>query len=246
MEERDRTELMIQLTYRCNLDCRHCAYGDIKNQECPMALVGLTEGAFLSMHKPQLIKLSGGEPTLSKDFEYMVRLCKGSGAKTIAFTNGTGNPKKDPDAYWVSLFGERKIHNNITRQDTFDKVIAFIKTHEVEYLNSPVFSREQLKSLKELGRKLDIPLRVTRLIPHGNAVDVLRLERQQHIVRSLELHRSPHWATCSLGFEPARCWKKMCLKPDGTTVICTALIRGLECPFRKKIPTLVWNKLFQD
>lgn len=239
-----QTELMIQLTYECNLNCIHCSYGDIRDYPTPKW--GIFVWDFLSQFNPNLIKISGGEPTLSRQWEETVRSCKHSEAKVVAFTNGTQRPTVHPDAYWVSLYGNRKIHNSITRSDTFDTTIDFIKNHKVEYLNSPVFYRGQLKSLKEMGKKLEIPLRITRLIPHGNAVDVMPIYRQQKLVKSLKLDRKPHWVTCSLGMEPPRCWKKMCLKPDGTQVVCTALVRGLQCPFRKKIPALLWNKLFEQ
>jgi len=238
-----QTELMIQLTYKCTLDCIHCSYGGIR--DCG-SKYGPDVWSFLYQYKPQLIKISGGEPTLSENFDYVVRGCKETGAKVITFTNGLQEPRIHPDFYWVSLYGNRKIHNSITRADTFEKTVAFIEAHEVEYLNSPVFGRQQLKSLREMGEKLDIPLRITRMIAHGNATNVLPLYRQQRLVKSLKLDKKPHWVTCSLGMEPSRCWKKICLRPDGSTIICTALVRGLPCPFRKKISTLLWNKLFKQ
>lgn len=243
MKDKAKTELMIQLTYQCNLDCIHCAYGDIKT---PLEVDWYKAIDFLSKYNPKLIKLSGGEPTLAKNYENILQSCRHTDAKVIVFTNGLEHPKKDPDAYWVSLYGTKKIHNNITQSNTWNKTIDFIKNHEVEYLNSPIFSRAQIKSLRNLSWELEIPMRITRLLPHGSAQKVLRLKRAQKIVKSLKLHRKPNWVTCSLGFEPPRCWKKKCLKPNGQEVLCTAIIRGLGCPFRKKIPALLWEELFQD
>lgn len=239
-----KTELMVQLTYQCNLDCSHCAYGDIKNS---IEVDWIQVSNFLERHNPKLIKISGGEPTLAKCYEDILRTCKAeSDAKVIVFTNGLGNPRKHPHKYWVSLYGPKKIHNQITQANTFDKTMQFIKDHEVEYLNSPIFSRAQIKRLQDLSWELEIPLRITRLLPHGNARNVLRLKRTYKIIKRLRLHRKPNWVTCSLGFEPPRCWKKMCLNPFGKEVLCTAIIRGLGCPFRKKIPALLWEELFKD
>lgn len=235
------TEVMIQLSYECNLHCRHCAYGDYSGTKTNRDFSWYN---FLSKYNPKLIKISGGEPTLSPDWRSACNLAKYYD-KVISFTNGTQRPKYHPHAYWVSLYSTRKIHNRITQADTFDTTIDFIKNHEVEYLNSPVFSRQQLKGLMEIGRILDIPLRLTRLISHGSCNEALRIDRQRKLIESLGLNEKPNWVTCSLGYEPSRCWKKMCYKPDGTEVVCTALIRGKLCPFRRKVSSDVWSKMFQ-
>lgn len=227
----DRTELMVQLTYICNLNCKHCAYGDLLKTS--HLIYGEIKG-FLERYDPKLIKLSGGEPTITDFFPEVIKLCRSTGAKVISFTNGLKWPKIDPDAYWVSLYGKEKTHNSITRANTFSRTMKFIKSHNVEYLNSPVFNLTQMWELKELSKELDIPLRITQLLPHGNCKEVLSGFQQREIVQKLRLNRKPHWVTCSLGFEPPRCKKKMCLKPDGSEVICTYLIRGLRCPFASK------------
>lgn len=246
MQDKSKTELMIQISYKCNLNCIHCAYGDIRDLKPPDTEYPPFDFQFYQKYNPKLVKISGGEPCLDPDLPGIVRTAKNWSEKVIVFTNGTLESEARPDAWWVTLYGSRRHHNRITRADTFDKTIAFIKSHDnIAYLNSPVFNRQQLKSLKEMGEKLDIPLRIVRLIPHGNMTKVLGIERQQKLVTSLKLNRKPNWITCSLGFEPSRCWKKVCLKPDGTEVICTALVRGLQCPFRKKIPALLWNELFK-
>ena len=129
---KNKTELMIQLTYNCNLNCVHCAYGDIRNSPT-LTLKQIKE--FLDRHNSKLIKLSGGEPTISSIFFDAVKLCKETGAKVVSFTNGLTEPKIDPDYYWVSLYGNEKTHN-------------------VEYLNSPVFSRPQMQELKEISERI--------------------------------------------------------------------------------------------
>lgn len=225
-----RTELMLQLSYKCNLNCIHCAYGDIRDS--PM----LTEPqirAFLENNEPRLIKISGGEPTICAVFEDAVKICKETGAKVVAFTNGLARPKVHPDYYWVSLFGGEETHNRITQSKTFDRVMEFIRRYPVEYLNSPIFSKSQMQELQSISDRLGIPLRVTRLLPHGTPHETLSLEEQRRIVRELGLNKEPNWVTCSLGFEPPRCDQKMCIKPDGKLVVCTHIIRGLKCPFMK-------------
>lgn len=231
---RNKEELMIQISYRCNLNCIHCAYGDIKDSP---SLSIETVKNFLKRHNPKIIKISGGEPTLHPLFGEVVKVCKETNAKVVSFTNGLQTPKVNPDFYWVSLYGSEQIHNWITKAKTWHKTMNFIKTHNVEYLNSPVFSWVQMASLLEISEKLDIPLRITQLLPHGQAkqLKVLPLKEQQKIVKELGLNKPPHWVTCSLGFEPPRCNKKACLKPDGTETICTYIIRGLKCPFSKEL-----------
>ena len=185
-----KTELMVQLTYQCNIDCVHCAYGDIRNSpEIDWCQVS----DFLDKYNPKLIKISGGEPTLAKNYENVLRTClRETDAKVIVFTNGLGDPQKHPHHYWVSLYGPKKIHNQITQANTFNKTMQFIKDHEVEYLNSPLFSRAQIKSLRELSWELEIPLRITRLLPHGSAKKVLNLKRTYKIIKRAKLHQRPN------------------------------------------------------
>jgi len=225
---KDKSELMIQLSYNCNINCIHCAYGS--NRRSPTLTLKQIEN-FLSRHSPKIIKISGGEPTISPIFGDTIKICKKTGAKVVSFTNGLSSPTINPDFYWVSLYGRKKTHNRITNFNGYDNVIKFIQTHNVEYINSPVFSFSQMSELKELSHELNIPLRITQLLPHGTPHKTLTLKEQQQIIYDLNLNNSNNWITCSLGFEPPRCLKKACLKPDNTETICTYIIHGLKCPF---------------
>lgn len=224
-------ELMIQLNYKCNLNCIHCSYGDIDSTaEAPVERAK----AFLRQHpSAELIKLSGGEPTLAANFHTIAALGKATGAKLVCFSNGLGTTDPNVDAYWVSVYGNKEWHAHITRSDQYENAIAFIRHNNVEYLNSPIFSEQQIVSLIQLGDHLGIPLRITRLLPHGIPHETLSLSEQQQIVRKYSLNSEPNHVTCSLGFEPSKCNIKACLKPDGTEIACTAQIRGLKCPFWK-------------
>jgi len=224
---------MIQVTYDCNLACRHCSYGDLTlRPEVKLEEVQV----FLKLHKPRIIKISGGEPTISSEFGEVVRLCKATGAKVVSFTNGTGHPLIDPDAYWVSLYGTRGWHQSITRSRTYNNVLEFIENHKVEYLCSPVFSEKQILSLNIKSTNLGIPMRITRLLPHGLASGVLSLEQQREILLRNHLVDYPNVATCSLGFAPFKCKNKACLKPDGQVIVCTSMARGTSlCPFFKEV-----------
>lgn len=235
MHFRNKIELMIQLSYKCNLSCVHCAYGDLKGPFVEIKPERVMK--FLSRNLPELIKLSGGEPTLSPSFPEIVRICRDTGAKVVTLTNGTKKPRVNPDTYWVSLYGNQEFHRMITGINNYSKVISFIKSHDVEYLNCPVFSEPQMASLQYESEKLGIPLRITQLLSHGRMKLTLPLEEQRKIVTKLGLDKDPHWPTCSLGFGAPRCSQKACLKPDGTEVICTSMIRGLKCPYARGLET---------
>jgi len=227
----NKTELMIQISYLCNLSCIHCAYGDIKNS--PVVDLDKVKD-FLNRNNPEIIKISGGEPTLSDIFGDIVKLSKDTGSKVVSFTNGLSNPSINPDFYWVSVYGDKKVHNSITRASTFNKTMKFVSKHPVEYLNSPVFNKKQMKSLIGVSESLNIPLRITQLLSHGRPHEVLSTKKQIKIIEDLHLNNGWNWVTCSLGFEEPRCKKKACLKPDGTEVLCTYIIRGLNCPFMNR------------
>lgn len=225
---------MVQLTYRCHLSCKHCSYGDLK--ERPSLDMKAVE-TFLDQHSPVLVKLSGGEPTISPIYPAVIEMCKERGIRVVAFTNGQQVPDIDPDAYWVSLYGERAWHSLITQNGSFDKVIKFIKTHQVDYLCSPVFSQLQIFSLEKIGKELNVPLRLSRLLEHGLGgifIPVLSLEKQRKLILDGKLNDPPNLVTCSLGFPPFKCNRKACLKADGLVIPCTSMVRGkVLCPYMR-------------
>ena len=86
--------LDVELTERCNNDCRHCyinrAAGDTKarGREMSAALVEriLAEAASLGCLS---VRFTGGEPLLREDFEEIYLAARRLGMKAIVFTNAT-------------------------------------------------------------------------------------------------------------------------------------------------------------
>jgi len=228
----NKTELMIQLTYKCNLQCRHCSYGDLVDRpDISFEQIDL----FLKKQKPVLVKLSGGEPTISPLFSDAIYLAKKCNARVISFTNGTGNPEIDPDAYWLSVYGKAEWNHKIVGKNIWNQVDSFMRSHKVDFLCSPIFNEEQVKSLVELKEYSGIPLRVTRLLPHGLTKEALSLSEQRNLVEKYGLNDPPNLATCSLGYPPFKCNRKACLRPDNTQIVCTSMVRGKNlCPYFRR------------
>jgi len=78
-----------ELTHACNCNCLHCDHGGMKPKE---RRIGAADYARLQKeHKPILVQLSGGEPTLRDDLLDIVRAVKERSGLPylIVVTNGT-------------------------------------------------------------------------------------------------------------------------------------------------------------
>ena len=83
-------KLDLNITNRCNLRCRHCAFdsGCTKMPELPLQDLEriLSETRALGGER---IDITGGEPTLREDFDDILQIAKDKGYKVELVTNGT-------------------------------------------------------------------------------------------------------------------------------------------------------------
>ncbi|NOZ64471.1 MAG: radical SAM protein [Caldiserica bacterium] len=150
---------MWELTYKCNLDCKHCYIppslrkSKAKDLDYPLIeqiLIKLKEwGTFI-------IGFTGGEPLLRKDFWKIYRKAKEMGFLIAIFTNGTLLDEEGIEtlSLYPPLLIEITLHSY--KEDTFDKITqhkgAFKKLEKV---------LEKLKGkklpllLKTVGMKLN-------------------------------------------------------------------------------------------
>jgi MoaA/NifB/PqqE/SkfB family radical SAM enzyme len=93
-------------TSACNYSCPHCVDMDILNTGVQYDFKMLRES--LSLMKGRglrsVIAIGGGEPTLYREFEELVKFIKGEGMQMAVVTNGTGMDKINNVGH---LFGER-------------------------------------------------------------------------------------------------------------------------------------------
>ena len=119
----------LELTARCNLDCRHCYInlpaGDraAKRMELTAAEVARLGGQAASMGAIWCV-LTGGEPLLRRDFEAIYRALKKTGLKVSVYTNATlVRPRHvrlfealPPDDLEVTVYGAtRETYERVTR-----------------------------------------------------------------------------------------------------------------------------------
>ncbi|MCF8001621.1 MAG: radical SAM protein [Halanaerobiales bacterium] len=128
------------LTYKCNENCKHCYIPDVKNvdekaelskQEIFKAIDDMADlGVF---H----LTLSGGEPTLRKDFFKIVNYASKKGMCITFYTNGlklNNEFIEQLSKYWIHKVGisiyssDPKLHDEITQvKGSFDKSVNALK-----------------------------------------------------------------------------------------------------------------------
>lgn len=226
------------------------------------------------------VTLSGGEPFYHPQFREIARHLLDQEYKVSLNTCGLSNDHKhtyfyaawDKDerhpgylgksyAYpdlianftriYVSIYGDRKVHNAITRAPSFDATLSFylqarLLMHRRKgqaVINVPIFSSRQVRTLIELLSLYDplerayfshyhiafTALRDTihfiRLLPHGRGgkIRVLPRERQLAIARKVQ-QTFPRNVVISESLRHESCnWEsKRTLLPDGRLIHCVA------------------------
>jgi molybdenum cofactor biosynthesis enzyme MoaA len=100
IEKNRYDSVMVDITNRCNLSCQCCYHPDRNDQE-------LSLEAFSDLMKrlpgPTTIKISGGEPTLHREFPQMVRVAHALGHNVVILSNGTTLMSDKILSYFVDL-----------------------------------------------------------------------------------------------------------------------------------------------
>jgi len=196
----------------------------------------------LTTHDCDVIKISGGEPTILNIISMYIREAK-LFAETILYTNLTRIPSIDPDHYLVSFYGTvdhpRIVGDYVPVNKTIKNIL--LRKDKVT-LNTPVFSEQQLigpLGVLDFAMEHRLPIRMTRLISHGGArhINVLSPRRQLEIAEKAVKRYDKAYYTCSLGGS-LQCESKTTITPSMEEITCTAEIRGETC-FRKIFSELI-------
>ncbi len=181
--------LLIHITERCNLNCRHCYLGPKKNTDLELHLIARALEEFSRFGLKVLI--SGGEPLLHKCFWDVLKLAGDLPIRVEVLTNGTlitpevaMGLSKYADQVQISLDGMRRGHEILRGKGSFEAAIKGIENAK-EFLPVTCATMihagnlgefEELEAmLLELGVDewtLDIPcskgnaIRNSRFIPH--------------------------------------------------------------------------------
>lgn len=130
-------EVVIELTQECNLECMHCGSdcGSSPNKK-ELAVADwkkcLNELVDLGAKK---VVFSGGEPTIKKGFEDLIRYANNTGIKYGFITNGFHLEKSlidtiskcKPFAVGISMDGLKSVHNKIRKnKDSWSNLISVV------------------------------------------------------------------------------------------------------------------------
>lgn len=154
-------QIYLLLTEQCNLNCKMCIrerqvgtdldYEKLKNSE------------WLSRLGEHDIVLTGGEPSLHKDFFNIVKLMT-IHAKTVTITtNGTINSYLSADllsdnlSFQVSLDGDNTMHDTIRGVGSYEKTmetIELLNAYNAKYSVASVVNKRNAVSMKCLEARL--------------------------------------------------------------------------------------------
>lgn len=157
----------IEITNRCNLNCRTCYNRSGLNCQTTEISVEQLEQIIttLSRYGANRFLLSGGEPSLHREFHKILKLTEKFPAFSFGFvTNGT-----NPDPVWlhylnthanltlqISLDGVNEAQNSLTRgAGSFEKTVDFarkIHNPELKPLLKMVLSQSNLDGAEEFYR----------------------------------------------------------------------------------------------
>lgn len=151
-------QLYLLLTEKCNLNCKMCIRGDKSNRELSLCdIKGIQSIEELSTHD---IVITGGEPTLCKNFIQIVDFLKGKCKSLSICTNGTTDYYINKDfldskvSIQISLDGTREIHDLIRGENSFDQIINTIsklEALEIPFTVSSVVNKNNTFCMKNLA-----------------------------------------------------------------------------------------------
>lgn len=230
-------ELLLEISYKCNLKCIHCSSigcdGKIKVDDIPK---------LIDLDEIDVVRLSGGEPTLVSNLPDYIKLFKDNYIKVILQTNGSTPlyeyKQLDIDEIWISFYGEAVIHNFITMDNTYyrvrNNILALMDDFDLT-IQSSIFNETQFTSLLNEVRILNddfglsknmVKLRLFALLNHGRCNFALPIEKQIDIYNDLYYTYKNTELTCSLDVKKCNYEGKLVMKPDGSLFNCASHKHG--------------------
>ncbi len=123
--------LLLNITNKCNLKCKHCYLGESGNKEVGIRLFENTVSQFEDMGGLKLM-ISGGEPLLHSKFRELMEILPSYELRVVVLSNGTLIRKKEAkklseyiDEVQVSIDGI-KSHDLLRGKGSYDKAMRGI------------------------------------------------------------------------------------------------------------------------
>lgn len=179
--------LLLEVTDRCNLACRHCYLGETQGKDLALEDLRTVLGQFDEMGGLRLV-VTGGEPTLHPDFSEINTMMAGRLCRTVLVTNGTLLTEGlcgalEFNEVQVSLDGMEKGHDCIRGEGSFAgalRGIECLRRAGRQISVATMVHRENIRELDELESTvrgmeavswtLDVPCEAGRLAGGGGEV----------------------------------------------------------------------------
>jgi len=149
-------QIYILLTNNCNLSCSHCIRTDKSNTTLSKQELNILFKN-VNFSNNQII-LTGGEPSLHPDFNYVLEKVSKQAKKMTICTNGINNyyfeKIKNLNIHLqFSIDGNREYHNKIRGLNSFDKIIENIQLaqkYNISHSISTVVNKLNINSINEM------------------------------------------------------------------------------------------------
>ena len=148
--------LELQITNRCNLQCRHCYIGDGLHQDLSMRQVERVLEEFEEIQGLRLL-LSGGEPLLHPRFWEINDILKNYAFRSVLLSNGTRITKEVAKRLRVhevqiSLDGMKEGHESLRGKGTFERVVKAIDHLQEADIRASVATMVHRRNLEEFDQ----------------------------------------------------------------------------------------------
>ncbi len=140
----------LKITRKCNLKCKHCQW--FKNPTKDRNTAFWKRTIYNIKRKGvRTIILEGGEPTLRKDLQSIIRFSCKLGLRTIVASNGmTPLSQYTPDMFYISIDGMQEEHNRIRGDGCFKIMEQNLKTAKVPIVALVSLSKSNVNTVEEL------------------------------------------------------------------------------------------------
>lgn len=123
--------LELQITRRCNLNCRHCYLGPSRNTDLSYEDIKRVLEEFESMQGLRVL-VTGGEPILHPEFERINELLGSFRLRSILFTNGFSVPDETlknlkVHEIQISIDGLEAAHDSLRGKGSFRRAVDTLK-----------------------------------------------------------------------------------------------------------------------
>lgn len=143
------------------MNCKMCIRGEKSNKE--LSLADLQNLEWIEEFASHDIVITGGEPTLCKDFIPIISFLKNKARSISICTNGTSdfyvtdNIIDSTIGIQISIDGTENVHDLIRGKESYKRImktIAKLENSGKEYTVSSVVSKRNIKCMKELADTL--------------------------------------------------------------------------------------------